>query len=403
MEYYLEDSHVIDSHVIDDEKIGGAKIKDDKEENNSKQKEECKIKHQSGNKYNGLINKLKHHNMLACNLSNRFLSSDMIPLETHESHLSRLYISQLDNYWFMTKICFYPLSIPELYINVPKVISHCEAEINILTEMRRLLNEGYLKTVVRLIHTNTCQDITKLIGDPDKCHLTKKSSFNDILCSYSFRVKSGLALPRCSFLLLELCDMTLTAYLEKYTHTALNFDIFKSIMFHIIYTLYVITSIYPQFHHYDLHTDNIMIKFCKSYDEVNPKYYKYIVGNKEYYVPQYGIKVKIIDFEFASIPELNLISVATKDRLIMFQRPNKDILHTLFWINYTLSAVGSMNDDIMDVLKELDPFKTFANFNMAYVRSVEDKLASYEKMLSGKAFFNYTEIRKGNMICLKKV
>lgn len=365
-----------------------------REESNEPQKEK---------KYRTLLKKIDQLDIFACDLTNRFLSSDMIPLEIHEGRAPHLYVSALDGYEFMTKICFYPLSVPELYINVAKVISHSETEIRILTEMRKLLNDGYLKSIVRLIHTKTCQDITKMIADPDRCHLTRGSAFSNVLCTYNYQVKNGLALPRCSFLLLELCDMTLSAYLEKYVHSALNFDIFKSILFQILYTLYALTTLYPKFHHYDLHTDNIMLKFTKSYDEANPTYYKFKVGNQTYYVPQYGIKVKIIDFEFASIPELGLISVATKDRLIMFQRPNRDILLTLFWINYTLGTKSMMNNDIEAVLREIDPHQSYKNFNMAYVRSIEDKIPSYAEMIGGEAFKHYRQKREGKLISIKSV
>jgi hypothetical protein len=92
-----------------------------------------------------------------------------------------------------------------------------------------------------------------------------------------------------------------------------------------------------------------MIKFTKSYDENERVYYNFTTDKGEYYVPQYGIKVKIIDFEFATIPELNIVSVATKDRLLMFQRPSVDIILTLFWINRILVMKNNMNDDILNL------------------------------------------------------
>jgi hypothetical protein len=336
-----------------------------------------------------LVAKLNEKNMFACDLSNKFLSSNIVPLEPHEGQMPHFYISVIDNYHFMTKICFYSLSVPELYVNVEKVISHAECEIRMLYIMRQLLEKNYLKTIIRIIHVHTCQDISKLIENPDKCHLVKDTSFKNALCSYNYKVKNGLALPRCSFLVLELCDITLSTFLERYLHSALNFDILKSILFQIIYTLYAITSVYPQFHHYDLHSDNIMIKFTKSYDENDRVYYNFTTDKGEYYVPQYGIKVKIIDFEFATIPELNIVSVATKDRLLMFQRPSVDIILTLFWINRILVMKNNMNDDILNLLREIDPFETYKNFNMEYIRSIEDKYISYVDMMNLKTFEHY--------------
>lgn len=340
-----------------------------------------------------LIKKLNEKNIFTCDLSNKLLTSNLVPLkynnDSHANKAPHLYISSIDDNYFMIKICFYTLSVPELYINIPKVISHSETEIRILRELKHLLNEGYLRSIVRLIYTKTCNNIETLIEDPANCMNNNISNtFAKTLCSYNFRVKSGLALPRCSFIALELCDITFGDFLEKYIHTSYNFAILKGVLFQVIYTLYVLSEVYPQFHHYDLHSDNIMLKFTKYHNE-DKSYYEYHVDGRKYYVPQYDIKVKIIDFEFASIPEIDLISAATKDRLIMFQRPENDIILTLFWINHTLRAKSAISDDILNLLKEIEPNETYLNFNMQYVRSVESKIPSYKKMLKITSFKHY--------------
>jgi hypothetical protein len=343
-----------------------------------------------------LVKKIKKSRMFDCNNISGFLSANIINLDQKKNGIPQLFICELADEVFIVKLCFYKLSVPELYVNTRNVIHQNEAEIKILTLLLKLLDDKYLDTILRLYHVHTCDDISNMIPNERECMAQLRNhttSFKSIMCMYGDQVKAGLALPRCSFLVLELCDITLSSFLEKFIFTPINLEILKSILFQIIHTLYIITQFYPQFHHYDLHTDNVMLKIDKNRDinVQSTKYHEYYVGDKKYYIPYFGLTVKIIDFEFAAIPEQNIISVATLDRLIMYQRPDNDFVFTLFWVYHTLYSIGSINNILEEMFVNIEPNETWKYYNIQYIRKIEKSIPSYEKMLKSASFKHFTK------------
>ena len=74
----------------------------------------------------------------------------------------------------------------------------------------------------------------------------------------------------------------------------------RVLFFQILSVLAIIHAKYPGFRHNDLKGNNILIQNIDSRKKNN--WYHYKINNKEYYVPNIGIQIKIWDFDFACIP-----------------------------------------------------------------------------------------------------
>jgi serine/threonine protein kinase len=76
-------------------------------------------------------------------------------------------------------------------------------------------------------------------------------------------------------------------------------DVLYNILFQIIYSLCSLSKY--KINHNDLRTDNIMIQKT----DLNEGYYKYVINDKEYYLPNYGFQIKIIDFGLSIFNKFN--------------------------------------------------------------------------------------------------
>lgn len=81
------------------------------------------------------------------------------------------------------------------------------------------------------------------------------------------------------------------------TFTSLDWKVF---FFQIISTLAVIQSKYPSFKHNDLKANNILIHEIAK----QRKYFGYTVLKQRYHVPNIGFRLKLWDFDFASIKDV---------------------------------------------------------------------------------------------------
>jgi hypothetical protein len=73
----------------------------------------------------------------------------------------------------------------------------------------------------------------------------------------------------------------------------------RIIFFQLLSTLAVIQAKYPTFRHNDLKSNNILVQLTDS--TITNNKYLYKVNNETYVVPNIGISIKIIDFDFSSI------------------------------------------------------------------------------------------------------
>lgn len=154
---------------------------------------------------------------------------------------------------------------------------------------------------------------------------------------------------------MERCDMSFVSYLSTYHDTYVEFMIFKSMFFMVVYTMYQIQKMYPGFHHYDLHTENVMIKIDRDF-VFNPSKPTFLVFNDDkvgtFTIPYYGVMPRIIDFGFAVIPEEKMCPIASRDETFMRSRWTHDI--GLFML-HTYEDLGRYHTRVANFLATIDP------------------------------------------------
>jgi hypothetical protein len=74
----------------------------------------------------------------------------------------------------------------------------------------------------------------------------------------------------------------------------------RVIFFQILSALTIIQTKYPTFRHNDLKANNVLLQIISK--NSNSMTYKYSINNKDFYVPNIGLRCKIWDFDFACIP-----------------------------------------------------------------------------------------------------
>lgn len=334
-----------------------------------------------------------------CENINRFIESivNILPYRGYSG--SRFFTCELNNIRFLTKLCFYYKTSPEIYGRPNgKTIHQTDAEIRILDLFRQnLIDKNITPCILELIFSHECPTLEKIYPSPEECDFVAKdyrntspdSSVYDTLCEYKKMVEAGLAHDRAAFLVLERCDMTLEEYLRKSINTPVSMAIFKSLIFQIIYTFWAIRQIWPGFVHLDLHTENIMLKFDPRYrySATDPRFVIFSVNGKQFTVPYFGIIAKLIDFGFSIIPEAGIISNIVDDKVMMFQRGGNDIIFLFHWIIQSFgSSAPEKRERVREFLSMLDPGEN-------YIHAVELKnpdLPSFLDMLSGPGFEEYS-------------
>lgn len=301
------------------------------------------------------------------------------------SYKSRLYI---------VKICFYH-KIPGTGIG----LDGPDAEILILEEFRReLIEKNITPCIIELLAYEQCEDVIKLTksrGDCIKLALKGATSTDNdidlIFCRYVSLVRAGLAAPRCSFMMLELCDITFDQFLRrKQNYSPIIVEIIRAILFQVIHAFYAITKIYPNFHHYDLHTQNVMLLFQDDYkfDLQNVQYMKFYVGKKSVLVPYFGVVAKIIDFGYSSLPERGINSSAANDPRVLHSRTPNDLLFLFHHIYYAVQQ-NSTSDPITSILAQIEPSAAYIEWYADYLEKMRTKISTYAEMVQSPAFSSY--------------
>jgi serine/threonine protein kinase len=313
--------------------------------------------------------------------------------------MSRFYICEVNDVQFLTKLSFYRKSPPEIYDRLSKdSIPQVDAEIHILKTLKKeIIDKGISPCILEIIYDKICEGM--VIPNEKTCRKlgenyedTPQWDVNQLLCVYADLVSEGLALDKCAFIVMERCDMSLDEYLRKTIQTPVEIAVFKSILFQIIYTIYAIGIIYPSFRHYDLHTENIMLKFDTDfvYRADKPVFLQFKIKGKIFTVPYFGIISKIIDFGFSVIPEEGIISNAVDDRVSMYHRTDNDLLFLFHWINYTVYNAGTdKTGSVDDILSALEPNQTYIQYRTEKIRHISDKIPTYDDMVNNSVFDEY--------------
>ena len=313
---------------------------------------------------------------------------------------SKFFLCKHNGVEFLTKLSFYKKTTPEIYSTGSGdfiAVNPHDAEIGILRILKKKIIDGNISPcILELIFHKKCSDIETAVPIQENCDKiilnTSKTTISDtvygMFCKHNDLVKSGLAHKKFSFLILEECDITFHGFIIRYIESnPLDYAIFKSLMFQIIYTLYAISVIYPDFRHADLHTENVMLKFDPNYkfQYDKPQFMLFTVDGVPMYVPYFGIVCKIIDFGFASIPEENIRSFVAEDRQLMYMRSDNDMLFFL----YDIYTVAGTHKSVEKFLKAIEPLETWKHHNTEYIRRHEKEIASYKDMVECKVFDEY--------------
>lgn len=338
--------------------------------------------------------------VFACDNIDEFIKSVNMALPYRGYSESKFFICNIGEIEFLTKLSFYKKTNPEIYSreladNMVTINPH-DAEISILKLLKNKIIDGNISPcILELLYHKKCSNIEDIVDDQAQCdnYITNadnsiENTIRGMFCRHVDLVKSGLAHEKFSFLVLEECDITFNDFIRKYIDGhPIDSSLFTSLMFQLVYTIYAISVIYPDFRHADLHTDNVMLKFDPDYNfDMNaPKFLVFEVDKVKHFVPYFGIIVKIIDFGFASIPEENIRSFASEDRQLMYMRTRHDLL---FFLHDVYEIAGN-NPTIYNFLTDIEPNETFKHYNTAFIRRNQSNIPSYKQMVNNDVFESY--------------
>jgi hypothetical protein len=316
---------------------------------------------------------------------------------------SRFYMCEYFGVRFLTKMTFYRKIPWELYAPRGRrdVIPQPDAEIEILNLLRKhIIEPGASPCILELVTSKVCTKISRLAPRPRECEqliidysiTNLPDNIDQLLCKYMDLVKNGFAHDKIAFLVLEKCDMNLDEYIRNSVNSSVGIAVLKSILFMVIHALYAISRVYPGFRHYDLHTDNIVLKFDRAYKfrASEPKFLTFDIDGETYAVPYFGIIPKIIDFGFSVIPEEGIYSNIIEDKYHMFNRADNDALFLFHHVYITISSTGNpLLKTVEKILADLEPNHTYKHYYTEYIRKVDKLLPSYDTMIRSKTFSEY--------------
>ena len=285
---------------------------------------------------------IKEKKIYDCKDLKPFINSIKSILPYRGYSASHFFMNKENKIQFITKLNFYRKDNPELYGTVSKGTVHQNtAEIKVLELLKKeIIDKKISPCIIRILYHVDCTNSTKYITPGDKlCGQYRKTVDENLLgiiyglfCRNLDLIRSGISNDRFSFVTLEEGNITFRKFLTTYVNNSFEgVSVFKTLLFQIIFTFYQISKKYPSFRHYDLHTDNIMLKFDNSYI-FNPIDLKFLIFTNEsthWAIPYFGVIVKIIDFGFTVIKEEKIISNVIDNKMIMHSRPDNDILFLL--------------------------------------------------------------------------
>lgn len=342
-----------------------------------------------------------------CNSIDTFINS-IVQRFSHKGYSGAgFYLCEINGVRFLTKLCFYFKTPYELYsANKSTNISQTDAEIEILRLFKKeLIDENITPCILEMVYEKKCYSVFKLSLPGYECErllmrYERFSSGDDIrqlMCWYKDRVVNKLAHDKIAYIVLEKCDITFDDYIIKSEESPISNAIFKSLLFMIIYTFYVLKKKYPKFIHRDLHTENVMLKYDPGFTVgvLEPKFLVFNDGDtrapRKFNVPYFGIIPKIIDFGFSSLPERGIVSNIEDDKSQMFLRSSHDMVFLFYHIYSTLSLHNNERLKTVDaILSKLEPHRSYVHHYPEYIRKIENELPTYANMINNEIFAEYT-------------
>lgn len=292
-----------------------------------------------------------------CSNFKMFLDSVVEMLPYVGESRSRFYLCSVNSKTVLVKLGFYDK------LGDGTTTPSVECEIKQLEIFKReFIDKNLTPCIIELINYKIC-DINTV---PPQCDEYYKGNIipNNVYDDFQLAVCQQLQkkVPKLAFSVLERCDLTLEDFLLKTIDVALNLEIFKSLLFQIIFTFAVIKKRYPLWKHNDLHTNNILLTIRDG--TVEPQYFQYFIDQTlEFKVPFFGIYPKIIDFGFADLPEEGIISSSTMRE----NRPNNDLAFLFHWIYNDCTS----KPQILSILEQLMPDKLYINKNVPFMNAAD--------------------------------
>lgn len=342
-------------------------------------------------------------NIFSCKNIDKFLNTIQYQLNV-DAHVSMnyFYVCEYEGVQFLTKLVFHKKSTVEIYGPPTTKMSQQEAEIKIL----EVLKEFHDKTpcILEMIYYITCPADGKILNDKLCSSIDVRSipsntanNFYYNVCYFNDLVKNGLADNKITFMILEQCDMSFSKFLNSSADISVNIEIVRSVLFQIIYTLYIIHKKYPLFIHYDLHSSNILLKVDHEYTFSEYEYIEYVIGGVSHYVPYFGFIPVMIDFGHSSLPEHNIINCITDDKYVQMARPKSDILLFMYSIYQHSKYYHELLKEIdVDLFKNLSIGKLSCPLSNP-LSSKEPAAIELERRLLKSAAFNVYKNKQKNV------
>jgi hypothetical protein len=364
-----------------------------------------------------------------CNDIRKFTSTIIRTLYFEGISGSKFYLCEFNGVQFLTKMSFYTKTRESLCPSYKKLMTYTDAEIKILKLFKKkFIDTNITPCILEMVYVTTCKNKDLLdsdeIGDnsdnnkdnknrqqkPNKYkpnpnykpklnpnkpnpNLNPNSNHDHLqvissLTAYNDKVNAGLAHNKVSFLVLEFCSMTLSKFMHSKIYPPFMTAITKSIIFQLLYTLYVIKDTYPKFKHHDLHPKNILLSFDANYvfSMSNPRYLRYEWGDKSFDIPYFGLIPKLIDFGYSIVPEADIISDIIYDKLYLYDYDIDFELFRIFQWMYHLDF-----PDLTKLLFALMPDRLYEHMDIPLAR--KQTLPTYESMLVNPVFSEYSVVQ----------
>ncbi len=334
--------------------------------------------------------------IFSCDDLSVFTDSIVTEFSFNGSSGSRFFLCERNTKRFLVKLSFHRKIAPENYgVVSSEYISPAEAEILILNHLKKhIIDRNYTFCILEILGQKTCSGKTaKMCASQswDKNSLT--SGVIRSFCRYNGLINAGLAFDKFSIMMMERCDMTFSDYILSFTNSAINVAVFKSLIWQQIHCLWLLRKKYPNLRHYDLHDENWMILFDTNYvfSAETPQFLIYPTSKKDkFVVPYFGMIPKMIDFGYATLPEIGATNVITLDKEVMHYRVDNEILFLFHHIYYKSSPGHGNHPEICAILESLDPTKSFVEYNTDHIRSLKN-IPTYEEMMYNKIFTYKTD------------
>lgn len=181
-----------------------------------------------------------------------------------------------------------------------------------------------------------------------------------------------------AFIFSELADFDLEYFLKKVLTVMPDEDQteqIKVLLFQIIYTLTELNGLISLVH-FDLHIGNVLI-----HKKPPGGYYKYIIGNKEYYIPNLGYLYKLWDFSRSVLINQDDFEIIIRKALFNLKHLYKDpkeyeAINTIAWEKLREASKEELSIlYIFDIHRFVSAlFSTIKSFNIKINSDLQDSM-----------------------------